>query len=155
LIRAATVADAPAITAIWNHYIRDTTITFNPDEKTEAEVAALIAADPCLVWDDGQVLGFARYFQFRGGRGYRYSVEHTVQLRTDAGGRGIGRHLMVALCNHAAKAGKHAMWAGVSAENTGGVAFHAALGFETIATLPEVGHKFGRWIDLVLMQKRL
>lgn len=157
MIRPAAAADAGVIAAIWNHYIRETTVTFLPDEKAPGDIAALIGgADPVLVAEaDGEVLGFARYFQFRGGRGYVHTVEHTVLLRPGGAGRGTGRALMAALVDHATAAGKHSMWAGVSGENTAGVAFHAALGFERVAVLPEVGFKFGRWIDLVLMQKRL
>ncbi|KQB97222.1 GNAT family acetyltransferase [Loktanella sp. 1ANDIMAR09] len=155
MIRAATRADAPQIAAIWNHAIRETTITFNPVEKSDAEVADLTAQD-CLVWeDDGRVLGFARYFPFRGGEGYRFTVEHTIMLHQDAQGQGGGQQLMAALCAQAAAAGKHSMFAGCSAENAGAVAFHARMGFAEVARLPEVGFKFGRWIDLILMQKRL
>ena len=155
MIRAATSADADQIAAIWNHAIRDTTITFNPVEKTAEEVAALTAQD-CLVWEEGgEVLGFARYFPFRGGEGYRFTVEHTIMLHADGHGRGGGKRLMEALCAHAKAADKHTMFAGCSAENAGAVDFHARLGFQEVATLPEVGFKFGRWIDLVLMQKRL
>ena len=155
MIRAATPADAPAIAAIWNHAIRETTITFNPDEKSEAEVAEL-TAKACLVWVDGDtLLGFARYFQFRGGAGYRFTAEHTIMLTAEAKGRGGGRALLKALSNHAQSSGLHSMFAGCSAENPGAVRFHAAMGFTEVATLPEVGFKFGRWIDLVLMQKRL
>jgi len=100
-------------------------------------------------------LGFARYFQFRGGEGYRYSVEHTIMLADAAQGKGVGRALMAAFCDHAKMQGMHTMHAGVSAENPNAVAFHAKCGFTTLAVLPEVGFKFGRWIDLVLMQKRL
>jgi L-amino acid N-acyltransferase YncA len=155
MIRPATTADAPTITSIWNHYIGETTVTFLPDEKSVEDVEKMIATDVCLVADDGGVQGFARYFQFRGGRGYFHTVEHTVLLAPGTAGRGYGRGLMKALMAHAAQAGKHSMWAGVSGENTAGVSFHVALGFEEIARLPEVGFKFGRWIDLVLMQKRL
>lgn len=155
MIRPATPDDAPAIAAIWNKVIRDTTITFNPDEKTAEEVAGLIDRN-CLVWEEEtQLLGFARYFQFRGGAGYRFSAEHTILLDDAAKGRGGGRALMAALCDHARNAGMHSMFAGCSAENPGAVRFHAAMGFVKVATLPEVGFKFGRWIDLVLMQKRL
>lgn len=155
IIRAAAPFDAPQIAAIWNHAIRETTITFNPVEKTEAEVAALIDQD-CLVWEDlGAVLGFARYFAFRGGEGYRFTVEHTIMLEGKSHGRGGGRALMDALFAHARAAGKHTMFAGCSAENEGALRFHAKLGFQEVATLPEVGFKFGRWIDLVLMQKTL
>jgi phosphinothricin acetyltransferase len=76
-------------------------------------------------------------------------------LHEDGQGRGGGRALMHALFADAQAAGKHSMFAGCSAENDSAVHFHAKLGFETVATLPEVGFKFGRWIDLVLMQKTL
>ncbi|MGJ8621542.1 MAG: GNAT family N-acetyltransferase [Yoonia sp.] len=155
MIRPAEPADAPQIAAIWNHAIRETTITFNPVEKPDDEVAALTAHD-CLVWaKDDRILGFARYFPFRGGEGYRFTVEHTIMLHTEAHGKGIGRALMEALFEQAKQAGKHSMFAGCSAENAGAVQFHTRLGFQTVATLPEVGFKFGRWIDLVLMQKSL
>lgn len=155
MIRPAAHQDAAAIAAIWNAAIRDTTITFNPVEKSEEEVATLTARD-CLVWEeDGAVLGFARFFQFRGGEGYRHTAEHTIMLRDDTGGRGGGRALMLALFDAARTVGMHTLFAGCSGENPGAVRFHAALGFAELATLPEVGFKFGRWIDLVLMQKRL
>lgn len=154
-IRAATPADASQIAEIWNDAIRATTITFNPVEKSNAEVAELTAQN-CLIWEEkGQILGFARFFPFRGGEGYRYTVEHTIMLRSDGVGLGGGRALMEALFADAKAAGKHSMFAGCSAENAGAVRFHAKLGFLEVATLPEVGFKFGRWIDLVLMQKRL
>ena len=154
-IRSATAADAPQIAAIWNDVIRNSTITFNPVEKSDAEVADLCASQ-ALVWEeDGRVLGFTRFFQFRGGEGYRHTAEHTILLHKEGQGRGGGRALMAATCDAAKAAGYHSMFAGCSAENPGAVAFHAACGFRTVATLPEVGFKFGRWIDLVLMQKML
>lgn len=155
IIRPATPTDAAQIATIWNHAIRETVITFNPVEKSHEEVAALTAKD-CLVWEDSdRVMGFARYFPFRGGEGYRFTVEHTVMLHSDGHGRGGGRALMLALMEHASAAGKHSMFAGCSAENAAAVAFHARLGFEEVATLRQVGFKFGRWFDLVLMQKML
>ena len=155
MIRPANPSDAPAIAAIWNQVIRETTITFNPVEKSVGEVETLIAKD-CLVWDEnGAAKGFARYFPFRGGEGYRFTVEHTIMFAPDVHGRGAGRALMEALCAHAKAAGKHSMFAGCSAENAGAIAFHARLGFREVATLPQVGFKFGRWIDLVLMQRML
>jgi len=100
MIRRATPTDAAAITAIWNKAIRDTTITFNPIEKSEAEVAALLIKEtPCYVFErDGAVLGFARYFPFRSGEGYRFSVEHSIILDESAQGNGAGRALLAAVC---------------------------------------------------------
>ena len=155
MIRPATSHDAPQIAAIWNDAIRNTTITFNPQEKSPEEVAALTQTAAFVWGDQERVLGFARYFQFRGGLGYRHTAEHTIMLHPDAQGRGVGRVLMDTLCADAKTAGFHTMFAGCSGENPDAVRFHATLGFQEVATLKEVGFKFGRWIDLVLMQKHL
>lgn len=157
MIRLASLADASDIAKIWNHAIRHTTITFNPVEKTVSEIVNLITLDmPCLVFTNGsKVLGFARYSQFRGGDGYRFTVEHTIMLHADAHGQGAGRALMDALCQIAKDAGKHSIYAGISGENPNAVNFHVKMGFTIAAVLPEAGYKFGRWLDLVLMQKRL
>ena len=160
MIRDATQSDAAAIVAIWNPIIRDSLATFNSAEKDEGEVATLIsdrqtAGYAFLVADEGSIQGFATYAQFRGGVGYAHTMEHTVILSPEARGRGLGRALMFAVEDHARAAGAHSLFAGVSAENTGAVGFHEALGYEAVATLPEVGRKFDRWPDLVLMQKRL
>ncbi len=160
LIRRATAADAADIAALWNPYIRDTAVTFNPVEKTAQDVAQMIADRDRLghatfvAVDDG-LLGFATYAQFRGGAGYATCMEHSILLAPQARGRGAGRGLMSAFCDHAAAAGAHQMIAGVSAENPDGLAFHARMGFATLALVPEAGFKFGRFIDLVLMQKFL
>lgn len=157
MIRRATPSDAAAIAAIWNTAIRDTTVTFTATEKSQGEVAKLLTdATPCFVVQHAtRVVGFARYFPFRGGDGYRFSAEHTVMLAQTAQGQGAGRALMGALFDHAQSSGKHTLHACISGENTDAIAFHAKLGFTTLAVLPQVGFKFGRWIDLVIMQKRL
>ena len=119
-VRDAGAADASAIAAIWNHYIRETLATFNSSEKTADEVRDLIRARAeegraFLVWEeDGRVRGFATYFQFRGGAGYARTAEHTVQLAPGAGGRGAGRALMTAIEDHARASGHHVIYAGVS-----------------------------------------
>jgi phosphinothricin acetyltransferase len=159
-IRPATEADAAAIMAIWNAAIRATLVTFSAVEKTEAEVAAILAARSgaaggTFVADEGGVLGFASYFQFRAGDGYARTMEHTVLLAPEGRGRGLGRALMAAVEAEARAKGKHSLVAAVSSANPEGRAFHAALGFEEVAVLPEVGWKWGRWLDLHLMQKRL
>lgn len=155
-IRPARSCDAGAICALWNHYIRNTTVTFSPTEKSEAEIGNLIVAGGVLVAVEGEtVIGFARFFQFRGGAGYAHTAEHTILFAPGRGGFGRGRALLNAVTEAARAAGMHTIYAGVSGENPGAVAFHTACGFETLARLPDAGHKFGRWIDLVLMLKRL
>ncbi len=156
-IRAAQAGDAEAIAAIQNVVIRDTAVTFNSVERSHEDVVQSICDLPCFLVaeDDGRVLGFASYIQFRRGIGYQRTVEHTIVLCDDARGKGVGRTLMEAVEGHAKSAGVGSIWAGVSAENPAGVAFHARLGYEQIATLPKVGFKFGRWMDLVLMRKWL
>jgi L-amino acid N-acyltransferase len=160
-LRPVTPADIPALLEIWNPIIRDTAITFNAVEKTTADLGQMITEKATaghgflLAEDDGEVLGFASYGQFRGGIGYAHTMEHTIILGPNARGRGIGRALMLAIEDHARAGGAHSIFAGVSAENPEGRAFHAAMGYALTVTLPAVGYKFGRWMDLHLMQKFL
>lgn len=160
-IRDAATADAAAIAAIWNPVIRDSFITFNAAEKTEDDVTALIgetqgAGHAFLVAEAAdRTLGFGLYTQFRKGVGYARTVEHTIILAPEAQGRGVGRALLAALEDHARTGGAHTIFAGVSAANPEGRAFHVACGYEEVATLRDVGFKKGRWLDLHLMQKRL
>lgn len=157
MIRPATPADAPAIAAIWNRIIRDTTATFTTVEKDPAVLAAQIAAGTpwwvaCL---DGKVEGHATYGPFRSGPGYARSMEHSIHLTAAAEGRGLGRALMAALEDHARAHGVHVMVAGISSDNAAGQAFHARLGYAPCGRVAEAGFKWGRWLDLVLMQKIL
>jgi len=149
-IRPATPEDLPEILEFWNPLIRETTVTFSSEEKTLEGLGRMIATRrdagrEFLVADD----------QFRGGNGYRHAMEHTIILSEAARGRGVGRALMAAIEAHARRGGAHTMVAGVSAENEAGVSFHLALGYETVGRLPQSGRKFGRWLDLVLLQKIL
>ena len=160
MIRPARSDDAQALADLWNPWIRNTAVTFNSIEKTAADITAMMAARAAgghgfFVAADQSLLGFASYTQFRGGIGYAHAMEHTVVLAPEARGRGIGRALMSRVEAHARAAGAHVMIAGVSGENAEGRAFHLALGYREIATLCEVGYKFGRWMDIVLMQKFL
>lgn len=156
IIRQARPEDAEAIAALWNPVIRDTAMTFNSVEKTSEVIAEDIAARHAfLLAEDDALLGFATYGQFRGGVGYARTGEHTIVLAPDTRGRGIGRALMGALEGHAREAGFHSMIAGVSGENPGGIAFHERMGYAQVAVLPQVGWKFERWMDLILLQKLL
>lgn len=160
-IRDAQAGDAAAIAAIWNPVIRDSFVTFNAAEKTGGEIATLIddtrgAGHGFLVCEaNGGIAGFGLYTQFRKGVGYARTVEHTILLAPDAQGRGAGRALLAALEDHARAGGAHTIFAGVSAANPAGRAFHAACGYVEVVTLREVGFKKGRWLDLHLMQKHL
>lgn len=143
--------------AIWNHYIRHTTVTFNPVEKTVVEVDQTIASRPAFFVAEtgGRIEGFATYAAFRSGLGYARTMEHTILLAPGSAGRGLGRALMAAVEHHARTGGAHSLFAVVSGENPEGRAFHARLGYAEAAILREVGWKFGRWLDAVLMQKFL
>lgn len=161
IIRPAGAADHAALLALWNPLIRETTITFSSEEKTPAALALMIATRRAqgheffVAYEGAELLGFASYAQFRGGNGYAQAMEHTIVLAKAARGRGVGRALMAGVADHARAGGAHTLFAGVSAENPEAVGFHEAIGFETVACVPEVGRKFGRWLDLILMMKYL
>ncbi|KRW94484.1 GNAT family N-acetyltransferase [Paracoccus sp. MKU1] len=161
MLRPAGDGDIPAILGFWNPLIRETAITFSSEEKTAEGLARMIAARRAagrafLVAERaGAVLGLASYDQFRGGNGYAHCMEHTVILSPAARGRGLGRALMTAIEDHARARGAHSMIAAVSGENAAGIAFHRAIGYVAVGRLPQAGRKFGRWLDLVLLQKIL
>jgi len=155
IVRAATDGDIIALTALYNDLGVATTACYDLRPATLGERRAWLDDHqtngwPVLVADDnGQVIGYAAYGAFRAKPGYRYTVEHTVYVAQDCQGCGVGRALMSYLIEHARAAGLHAMIGVVDAENTASVAFHESLGFQTVGTLPQVGRKFGLWLDSV------
>lgn len=161
MIRLAVPGDAGALVALINPWITDTTITFNSIPKTERDIEVMLAdkaaaGHAVLVAEaQGALLGYATYGQFRGGIGYAHAMEHSIALSPLARGKGVGRALLGAIEDHARAGGAHVIFAGVSAENAEGRAFHLALGYGEVAVLRQVGRKFDRWLDLVLMQKFL
>jgi len=157
-IRPATSNDIPQITKIWNHYICNTTITFNATPKTDDDVAATLtqkaqANEPFFVTDT--VSGFATYGPFRNGIGYAKVKEHTILIAPNARQNGLGRSLMAALLDHGKQHNIQSLFAGINASNAPAIAFHQAQGFENITTIAEIGWKFDQWHDLVLMRKQL
>ena len=164
IVRDATASDLEAIRGLYNALIPTTTIGWTETEQPAEEREAWFARQteqghPVLVVDDGgELVGYAAYGDFRGAGkwpGYRYTVEHTVHVRRDRWGRGVGRALLTELAERALDAGMHVMIAAIDGDNDASIEFHRRLGFVEVARMPEVGHKFGRWLDLVLMQRVL
>lgn len=160
-IRQATAADIPAISEIYNHAVANTTAIWN-DKLVDVENRLAWLADrqksnyPVLVAElDDEVIGYASFGDWRAFDGYRHTVEHSVYVRHDRRGAGTGKSLMLALIDAARALGKHVMVAGIEAGNTGSIKLHEALGFSQVGFMPEVGTKFGRWLDLAFLQLRL
>jgi L-amino acid N-acyltransferase YncA len=105
--------------------------------------------------DASGVAVFVTFGEFRAPPCFGHSVEHSVHVRADCRGRGIGRALVVELMARAARMGKHIMIAGIDADNTVSIGLHQSLGFVNVGHFHEVGFKFGRWLDLVFLQCRL
>ena len=160
-IRDAMPADLPAIVAIFNDVVATSTAIYRDspttlDERMQWFEGRVDLGYPVLVAvDAGEVVGFASFGDFRVGAGYRFTVEHTVHVRADRRGTGVGAGLMKPLIERAKAAGKHSMIGGVDAANEPSIRFHERLGFEIVARLPQVGFKFDRWLDLVFLQKLL
>jgi len=161
IVRDATLEDAGDILAIYNFAAINTTAVWTDgpadlDSRREWIRARQQAGYPVLVAMKGRdVVGFASFGDFRPWPGYRHTVENSVYVGERYHRLCIGRSLMVALIERATTLNKHAMIAGIDAANTGSIGLHASLGFIEVARMPEVGCKFGRWLDLVLMQKQL
>lgn len=160
-IREASDADLPAITALLNHSIRTSTASWALTLKTEAEMAGWLEARrrngfAALVAErEGRFLGYGAYATFRATEGYALTVEHSVYVSPEAQGQGVGAALIEGLAQRAAAAGFHAMIGCIGSENTASLRFHARHGFREAGRLPEIGRKFDRWLDLVLMIRHL
>jgi L-amino acid N-acyltransferase YncA len=160
LIRASAAADAAEIALLLNALLETTTIEWTVTPRTEDDVREWLRAhEVVLVAEDhGQVVGVAAFGWFRDivkWPGYRYTVENTIHVRQDRWGSGVGEVLMDALINEARVSGLHTMIAAIDRANEPSIRFHERLGFSEVGRMPEVGAKFGRWLDLVLLQKTL
>jgi len=161
-IRPSRDADLAPITAIYGHHVLHGTGTFETVPPTEAEMAArradvLAKRLPWLVVEDaGQVLGYAYCQWFKPRPAYRFSAEDSIYLHPDAAGRGLGRQLLAAVIDQAQQAGLRKLIAVIGdSGNAASVAVHRSLGFEQVGIIGACGWKFGRWLDIVLMEKPL
>lgn len=154
LVRPATSADAPAVAAIYNHYVAETVVTFEEEPVAGEEMARRMGevfnADlPWLVAERaGAVVGYAYATRWRTRSGYRYSVEITVYLEPSCVGQGIGTLLYAGLFARLESLGLHAVIGGIALPNAGSVALHEKFGLAQVAHFRETGFKFGRWIDV-------
>jgi phosphinothricin acetyltransferase len=160
-IRDGRIDDVPGILAIYNDVIATSTAVYREepatlDDRRQWFDGRQAQGSPILVaTDDSGIVGFASYGDFRSWPGYRFTVEHTVHIRADQRGQGVGTRLMQALIERAVAQGKHVMVGGVDADNEPSLRFHERLGFVRAARLQQVGFKFGRWLDLVFVQRIL
>lgn len=158
MIDAASRDDLPEILAIYNEVIRNSTAVYTEVEFTQELGHAWFDAKarsgfPFIVARDASgVTGFGTFGEFRAPPCYQHSVEHSVHVRSDRRGQGVGRALIIELLARAAAMGKHVMIAGIDADNAVSIGLHLKLGFRNVGHFHQVGFKFGRWLDLVFLQ---
>jgi L-amino acid N-acyltransferase YncA len=160
VVRSALATDTEAITSLLNALLATTTIEWTEALHTpETILHWMDAHETILVAEErGEIVGVAAYGWFRDAvmrPGYRLTVEHTIHVREDRWGSGVGRQLMGALIDQARLSGMHVMVAAIDGANEASIRFHLGLGFVEVGRMPDVGTKFGRWLELVLLQLRL
>ncbi|SEM88422.1 phosphinothricin acetyltransferase [Pseudomonas sp. ok272] len=158
-IRDALPADLPAIRDIYNDAVLNTTAIWNEhavdlDNRQAWFNARHAQGYPILVIVDAdhQVLGYASFGDWRPFDGFRHTVEHSVYVRSDQRGHGLGPRLMTVLIERARDGGKHVMVAAIESGNAASIRLHERAGFVITGQMPQVGTKFGRWLDLTFMQ---
>lgn len=161
-IREAREEDVPDLQAIYAHHVLHGTGTFEEEPPPVEEMAARFheVVDRGFVWlvavDATGVLGFGYYAPFRDRSAYRFTVEDSIYVREDVRGQGVGKALVARLIELATAAGMRQMIAVIgNSENVGSIGVHATLGFHIVGTMKSTGIKFGRWLDVVTMQRPL
>jgi len=162
-IRDATAQDLPHIREIYNHYVTNSTVTFDEQQQTLAEVRAkfrhatqlghpfLVAVSP-----SGQILGYATVSPWKQKAAYRYTVENSIYLRAASTGKGLGTALMAELLARAKAVGIREVVAVIADQGAeASIAMHRSFGFTEVGRMGRVGFKFNRWLGTVLMQKSL
>jgi L-amino acid N-acyltransferase YncA len=157
-LRPATQHDLSAINAIYNHYVLNSTCTYQTVPATQAEREKWFEAHgekhPVIVAEiDGEVIGWGSLSRLHERQAFAHSVEDSVYLRHDCQGKGIGRMLLAELLKLAEEIGHHTVLGAISADQAASIALHEKFGFEKVSQMREVGFKFGRWLDVVWMQK--
>lgn len=163
LIRPSRPEDVPAIQAIYAHHVLHGLASFEevpPDEDEMARRRADLVGRgmPYIVAEEtaGEVLGFAYAGPYRPRAAYRHTLEDSVYVRADVTGRGIGRGLLTALVAQATALGYRQMLAVIGdSGNAGSIGLHARVGFREVGVMRSIGFKFGRWVDVVIMQRPL
>ena len=161
MVRDAAVDDMSAVCDLYNALVDSTTVAWTETPEPLTDRLTWFEQQqqhgfPVLVADTGDdVVGFASYGSFRGAGkwpGYLHTVEHTIHVRQDWWGKGVGQRLLSSLIDRAREDGMHVMVGAIDADNLASIRFHERLGFNEVARMPEVGRKFDRWLDLVLVQ---
>lgn len=159
IIRAARIEDLEVILEIVNDAILNTTAIYDYDvrtlneqinwfqEKQSSGFPVIVATD-----ENDTVMGFGTYGSFRVKIGYKFTVEHSVYVKDGLAGKGIGKQILSELINLAKNQKLHTMIGLIDAENTGSIAFHEKFGFQKTGVLKESGYKFGKWLDVQIMQ---
>jgi L-amino acid N-acyltransferase len=160
LIRLATLADLPAINEIYNHYVLNSTCTYDDEPTSAAEREVWFLGHgpqhPITVAEaGGAIAGWASLSPFRTRPAYRRTVENSVYVRHDRQRQGIGAALLADSIERARALGHHTIIAAIDQEQAASVSIHQRLGFEQAALLKQVGFKFDRWLDVVYLQKML
>lgn len=162
LIRPSTEQDLPAITRIYGHHVLHGTGTFETtppslEDMTARRADVLSKGLPWLVVEEaGQLLGFAYGNWFKPRPAYRFSVEDSIYLAPEAAGKGLGRALLAELLITLERSGIRKVMAVIGdSDNAGSIGVHKALGFEQVGVVQACGWKFGRWLDIVMMQRAI
>jgi phosphinothricin acetyltransferase len=161
VVRSATRADLDMICAVMHEAVTLGTASWRLEPRPREWFDGWFdeydaAGQPILVAEiDGERAGYASYGPWRESPGYRFTVENSVYVRDAFHGRGVARALMTALIERARAAGMHVMIADISSDNAASLRLHERLGFEHVATIPEVGRKFDRWLDLAILRLAL